>query len=153
MSRFRSRRVVLTVALLSMGVIVAACKADTSNPYLNTGPTPTTTTLTFTGSLINSGDTPVLRLTHTFTTTLAGTLTLTVTDNTPDSAIQIGFGLGVWDSGTSTCGSLLAYNNTATTGTAIIGNALAGSFCVQAYDVGNIPAGSQTNYTITVTHY
>jgi hypothetical protein len=76
-----------------------------------------------------------------------------MTVNQPDPALLIGFGIGSWDTTTSTCGPLLAWNNSATAGVSITGNALAGSFCVQVYDIGNLAAGAQTNYTITVTHY
>ena len=67
--------------------------------------------------------------------------------------LLVGFGIGSWDATTSTCGPLLAWNNSATPGTIIIGNALAGNFCVQVYDVGTLAAGAQTNYTLTATHY
>jgi len=153
MNWFRFRHGVLTVALLCAGVLSLGCKVDTSNPYYNTGPTPTALADTYSGTLDNSGDVPVLRLTHTLTTTNAGTMSITLTNNTPDPALTLGMGIGAWDTTTSTCGQLLAYNNSAVVGSLIIGNAIAGSFCVQVYDVGKLAAGAQTSYTITVTHY
>jgi len=149
----RLRGVVLSVTLVGLGVAAGACQTNANNPYLQLGPTPTTTTDTFTGTLINSADAPVLRLTHTFTSTYAGTVSIALTNNLPDAALVIGFGIGAWDSTTSTCGPLLAWNNTATPGTSITGNAVAGNFCLQVYDVGNLTSGAQTNYTLTVSHY
>lgn len=149
----RLRGAVASLALVGLALGTGACQSNANNPYLQLGPTPTTTTSTFTGTLTNSADTPVLRLTHTFTTTYSGTMTIILTDNQPDNTLKIGFGIGSWDATTSTCGPLLAWNSSATPGVSIIGNALVGSFCVQAYDVGNLAVGAQTNYTLTVTYY
>ena len=154
MSWFRARSVfAIAVGLLLLGMGAVGCSSNANNPYLDLGPTPTATTQTFTGTLDNSGDVPILRLTHTFTTTYDGTVTITLTANAPDASLLIGFGIGVWDSTASTCGPLLSWNNTATPGTIILGNAVAGNFCVQVYDVGNLAAGAQTNYAMEVTHY
>ncbi len=149
----RLRGAALSLALVGLALGSGACQNNANNPYLQLGPTPTTVTDTFTGTLNNSGDIPVLRLTHTFTTTYTGTVSIGMTVNQPDPALLIGFGIGSWDTTTSTCGPLLAWNNSATAGVSITGNALAGNFCVQVYDIGNLAAGAQTNYTITVTHY
>jgi len=147
----RLRGAVLSLALAGLALGTGACQG--SNPYTQLGPTPTVITSTFTGTLANSGDVPVLRLTHTFTTTYNGTVTLTLTANQPDTALVVGFGIGSWDATTSTCGPLLAWNNSAAQGASIIGNGLAGNFCTQVYDVGNLAVGAQTNYTLTVTYY
>jgi len=149
----RLRNAAWSLALVGLALGTGACGSNADNPYLQIGPTPTTTTDTFTGTLVNSAGAPVLRLTHTFVTAFTGTVTITLTDNQPDTALKIGFGIGSWDATTSTCGPLLAWNNSATPGVIIIGNALAGNFCVQVYDVGNLLAAAQTNYTLTVTHY
>ena len=149
----RLRGVAWSLALVSLAIGTGACGSNANNPYLQLGPTPTTATDTFTGTLSNSAATPVLRLTHTFSVTHAGTVSIALTANQPDSTLKVGFGIGAWDATTSTCGALLAWNNSATAGVSIIGNALAGSFCVQVYDVGNLAAGAQTNYTLTATHY
>jgi len=149
----RLRGVVFLLALFGLALGAGACTSNANNPYLQLGPTPTTTTDTFTGTLINSASSPVLRLTHTFTSTYNGTVAIALTANAPDSALVIGFGIGAWDSTASTCGPLLAWNNTATAGTSITGNALAGNFCVQVYDVGNLTAGASTTYSLSVQHY
>jgi hypothetical protein len=149
----RLRGAVWAVALVGLALGAGACTSNANNPYLQLGPTPTASTTTFAGTLINSADAPVLRLTHTFTTTYAGTATLGLTANTPDSGLVMGFGIGAWDATTSTCGPLLAWNNSSTVGTSIVGNALAGNYCVQVYDVGNLGSGAQANYTLSVTHY
>jgi len=151
MSWFRARSVVVLAVGLLLGMGAVGCSGSSSNPYLNYGPTPTAETLTFTGTLDNTGDVPVLRQTHTFTTTYNGTLSMTLTATTPSMAV--GFGIGQWDSTNSTCGPLLSWNNMATPGTVILGNAIAGSFCAQVYDVGNLAAGAQASYTLSVTHY
>lgn len=149
----RLRGVVCLLMIVGLALGAGACKSNADNPYLQLGPTPTTATDTFTGTLINSADAPVLRLTHTFTSTYSGTVSIALTANAPDASLVIGFGIGAWDSATSTCGPLLAWNNTATAGTSITGNALAGNFCIQVYDVGKLTAGAQTTYTVTVQHY
>jgi hypothetical protein len=149
----RRRGAVLFFVLMGMALGLSACQSDSTNPYLQIGPTPTATTDTFTGTLVNSSTVPILRLTHTFATTVAGSLSIILTDVQPDATIELGFGIGSWDAATSTCGPLLAWNNTGLPGISITGNAVIGSFCVQVYDVGKIPAETTTNYTLTVTHY
>jgi hypothetical protein len=150
----RLRGAVSFLALVGLALGTGACQGNTNNPYLQAGPSPTTTTDTFTGTLSNSGATPVLRLTHTFAVKYSGTLSILLKDNQPDTALRVGFGIGAWDATTSTCGPLLAWNNSATAGVSIIGSALAGNFCAQVYDdFGSLAAGAQTNYTLTVTHY
>ena len=149
-SRLRQLALILVVVSLAGGA--AGCGTAT-NPYIQTGPTPTSTTDTFTGTLTNDPTTPVLRVTHSFTTAYTGTLSMTMTDISPDASLVIGYGIGSWDATTSTCGQLIAWNNASSPGTTIIGNALAGSFCIQVYDVGNLASAATTTYTLTVTHY
>jgi hypothetical protein len=151
----RRRGAVMLLVLTGLALGLSGCSSDANNPYLQVGPTPTATTDTFTGTLVNSATAPALRLTHTFATTVSGSLTIILSANQPDSSLTLGFGIGAWDSATSTCGPLLAWNNTATPGISITGNAVAGNFCVQVYflDTTALAADLQTTYTLTVTHY
>jgi len=148
----RARELVLILVVASLAGAGAAC-GTANNPYIQTGPTPTATTDTFTGTLTNDPTIPVMRVTHTLTTTYTGAMSIVMTSIQPDSTLVLGFGVGTWDPTTSTCGQLLAWNNTTSPGTIIVGNALVGSFCIQVYDVGNLASGGTTTYTFTVTHY
>ena len=66
----------------------------------------------------------------------------------PDSAASVSLIFGTWNG--SAC-QLVLVNDNATTGTTLIGNASAGSFCVRVSDIGKLTG--PTTYTITVTHF
>lgn len=100
---------------------------------------------TFTGSVNQNG-----AITHTFMTTTSGTVSATLTTLGPDSTFVMGMALGTWNG--SSC-QLVLTNDQSTQGTVLIGGASAlGTFCVRAYDVGNIRPGTPFSYEITVAH-
>ena len=137
------RPIIRAVLLLALLAGTSACGDDEGTP---TDPTPTrpTTTETFSGTLTVNG-----AATHPFTATGSGTMTLTLTTLSPDSAATIGVSLGTFNG--TTCQIVLA-NDNATQGAVVTGNAgAAGNFCARVYDVGRL--GAPTDYTLTVVHF
>jgi ABC-type Fe3+-hydroxamate transport system substrate-binding protein len=138
MYRYRSRALLLAVAILAMG----AC----SNNALTTA-TPTTSpcpcTDGFAGTLSANG-----AFTHTFTITTLGSVSAAIVSLAPNSSQIVGFGLGVWN-GTS-C-TVASSTDIATTGSSITLNASsAGTLCVRLYDVGFIT--TPVLYQLQVVH-
>jgi hypothetical protein len=136
-------RLTRTLTFLTLVLSLAACGEDPFN--VPTAPsTPTTTTLTFSGSINQNG-----AATHTFTSQASGTLTATLTTLGPDSTFIMGMSLGTWNG--VVCQIVLAKDD-ATQGTVITGGVSAiGSLCVRLYDVGNIRAEPYT-YEVTIVH-
>jgi hypothetical protein len=135
-------RIVLAVLVPLVAAGVAACDEET--PTAPTPPDPVTES--FTGSVIQNG-----AQTHSFSTAGGGTVTATLRDVAPDSAIVIGFSLGNWSTTTSTCQIVIA-KDTAVNGDSLGGTMSGiGSLCVRVYDVGNIGA-TPTTYRVEVTH-
>jgi hypothetical protein len=129
----------MLVAVLAAGV--AACDDDT--PTTPNNPRDPVTE-TFTGQVTPSG-----ARTHTFSTARSGTVTATLKELAPDSALVVGFNLGNWD-GTS-C-QLVFSNTQASTGAVLSGTvAGAGNLCIIVNDVGNIGA-APASYTLEVVH-
>lgn len=135
------RRLCLQVLVLAALVAGAACGSNTDSTTPTT-PTPTSTTETFEGTLNKNG-----AVSHSFSVTAAGTVTVTAT--TLDPVATIGLALGTWNG--VACQVVIA-NDAATMGTTVTGTATAaGSLCARIYDA----AGSVTDpvaYTLTVVH-
>ena len=129
--------------LLAAAVTVAGCDND-----IDTAPDddPPTVTDTFTGSINPNGAS-----THTFPVAVAGTVTATLTEVTPDATIAVGFALGTWNATSSICQLSLPTDN-AVQGHILTGQVTgpAGTLCARIYDTGKL-TGS-INYTITVVH-
>jgi hypothetical protein len=138
--RRRSVRVLVLLTFLTGSV---AC-GDDETPTEPTQPTRPTTTETFSGTLTVNG-----AVTHPFTATGSGQMTLRLTTLSPDSAARVGLSLGTFTG--TTCQIVLA-NDNASQGAIVVGNAgAAGNFCARVYDVGQL--GAPTEYTITVEHF
>lgn len=133
-------KLLLVVVICSGG---AACDDDT--PQAPTTPSQTVTE-TFAGSVTQNG-----AQTHSFSTASSGTVTATLRDISPDSALVLGFSMGNWNATSSTCQILLA--NDAATGGAVLSGTMTGigTLCVRVYDVGNI-AATPAAYTVEVQH-
>ena len=126
----------------ALALTLASCGSSSSPDAV---PSPTRTTETFTGSLASKG-----AAYHPFAVATLGAVDVTLTKTDPVATITVG--LGVTQTASGACiPVLLAYNNTAATGTVISGTADVGSYCAAIYDVGNIGT-DPINYTITVTH-
>jgi len=130
-----------------MTAAVPLCGACGSTSGTSTvAPTPvTTTTEDFTATIDQLGS-----MTHAFSVAAAGTVEVKLTDVEP--LATMGLGVAVTTGGTA-CGSDIAQNNNAKSGTtALGGTAAVGSYCVRVFDAGNIPAATSVTYTVEVTH-
>ncbi|MGB2712643.1 MAG: hypothetical protein WBC51_00580 [Vicinamibacterales bacterium] len=129
----------MLVAVLAVGV--AACDDETpTSPNNPRDPV----TETFTGQVTPNG-----AKTHTFSTASSGTVTATLKEVAPDSALVIGFNLGNWDG--SSC--QLVFSNTQATKGAVLSGTVSGigNLCVIVNDVGNI-TDAPASYTVEVVH-
>jgi hypothetical protein len=131
---------VTLVAILAVGV--AACDDDT--PTTPNNPRDPVTE-TFTGEVTQSG----VKI-HTFSTAGSGTVTVTLKQVAPDSALVVGLSLGNW--GGSSC-QVVFDNAAATQGFAMPPATMSGigDLCVRVYDVGNIGT-TPASYTVEVVH-
>ncbi len=128
------------LVVLAMSLATAGCEAG------NTPIRPTNvTSQTLTGTLALGGV-----FTFPFTVTVTGTVTAVVENvigvSTPDQA-TVGLGIGTWDG--STC-TLILKNESATFNTAIVGTILAGNYCLQLYDVGQMT--EEIDYGVRLDH-
>ena len=136
------------LAVLRVGAIAtvaAACGSSTIAP--TTPPVrPAVITQTFSGTLAVQGASS-----HNFIVIVTGKIAVTLTSVGPPS-VPIGVGLGV-PSGLQ-CVLSFGQGSAATVepgpSPQINGTALAGTFCVEVYDVGNLTA--PTAYSVTVDH-
>lgn len=133
----------LAVWLLPIAMI--ACSGSTGTPTVPTL-TPPTINQNFTGSLAVQGVS-----TNNFTVTAAGQVEITLTSVGPP---PVAVGLALGSPSGLTCvlsfGSGAALTTLPGPSPQITGTALAGTFCVEVYDVGNLTG--TTNYSVTVLH-
>jgi len=132
----------LTVSAFILVCSVAAGCAD-DDPITGPIETPTEINETFTGTVTILGASS-----HVFTTERAGRADVILESLAPDSAASVSLIFGTWNG--SAC-QLIIVNDNATTGTTLIGNASAGSFCVRVSDIGRLT--EPTTYTIKVIHF
>jgi len=133
------------VALIALGSLAAgACNDDTPTvPTTPTNPTPVLTTETFTGSLTVNG-----AATHVFSSTVAGTVTATITALDPSASQVFGLSLGTWNG--AACQIVIA-NDAAVLNANVAGQVTAATnLCARVYDVGKLSEG--LSYTLTVLH-
>ena len=126
-------------------MLSAACGSKSTTTTTTATTAASTTTETFTGTIsANNGHT------YPFVSSV-GTITLTLTSVLPDSGVALGISLGTWSGSACTVGTGL-FNDTATKGTVITGQASSiASLCARVYDgAGQIVA--PTTYIITVVH-
>ena len=137
------QRAFLRAVMLAAAVAVAGCDNDVEN-QTPTQPPPTTTE-TFQGSVNVNG-----AATHTFDVAVAGAVTATLTEVTPDPAIAIGFALGTWNASSSICQQVIP-NDAALQGQILTGSASGrGTLCVRLFDNGKLTGA--LSYTVSVTH-
>jgi hypothetical protein len=135
----------LRLLTISAFIIVCSAAAGCADDDPITGPieTPTEITETFTGTVTILGAS-----THVFTTERQGQASVQLESLAPDSAAMVSLIFGTWNG--AAC-ELRIVNDNATTGTALIGNASAGSFCVRVSDIGRLT--EPTTYSIKVLHF
>ncbi|MEO8681800.1 MAG: hypothetical protein ABI665_22330 [Vicinamibacterales bacterium] len=128
---------VLIGALVSSG-------CGSNSPTAPTAPEVVTTTETFSGSINING-----AATHSFFTTVTGTVTATLTGLDPAETATIGLSLGTWNG--ISCNIIIASDKAVltqvVTGTV---STTAGSLCVRVYDTGSLIG--PTNYEVQVVH-
>ena len=132
--------------LLTAFVFVFVCSAAAGcgdDPVTAPVETPEQFTETFTGTVGILGAS-----TQVFTTTRAGQAQVQIGSLSPDGAAIISLIFGTWNG--QAC-QLVLVNDNATTGTALLGNASVGSFCVRLSDIGKLT--QPTDYSIKVTHF
>ena len=128
--------------LIGLTVLAAACDSGSQAPVSPTTPTLPVTD-TFTGSITVNG-----AMTFTLPAAGAGSLSATLTSLTPDTTVQVGFQMGVWNG--TTCQATLS-NDSSFQGTVILGQVNgAGTLCARIYDVGKLT--DSTAFEITVVH-
>jgi hypothetical protein len=133
-----------TAWVIVFGVLALAGCNNTTPP---TTPTGASTTVTFTGSVNQSG-----AVTNSFATVTSGTVTATLTTVGPDVTKPIGFALGTFNTTASTCQIVLA-NDLALQGATLSAAASsAGTYCVRLYDTGFVVADTPSTFTVTVVH-
>ena len=128
--------------MLSMMLSAVAC----SDPIPPVAPTPVSPTLEepFTGTLTVFGSNV-----HSFTVKEVGGLQVIISSVDPSAAI--GIGIGTPSVTTGTCTLLNRLTTVAGPGAQLSGTAtVAGNFCLQVYDVGNLV--ESVAYTVTVIH-
>lgn len=131
--------------MLLVTAALSLCSACGSAANSLAVPTPVTTTEDFTSTLDQLGS-----VTHAFSVATTGTVQVKLTDVEP--LATMGLGVAVTTGGTA-CGSDIAQNNNAKSGTtALTGTAAVGSYCIRVFDAGNIPADTEVTYTVEVTH-
>ena len=139
----RASKRLIAIALVILSCALSGCD-DEPTP---TTPTPVSVTDTFSGAVLTNS-----AQTHTFSTTTSGRVTATLKAIGADNTLVVGFGLGTWNTTTSSCSIVLA-NDAAPGGAVLTGTMTgAGSLCVRVYDVGNITAAASAAYTVEVVH-
>lgn len=102
-----------------------------------------TTTDTFSGTLAVGA-----AAVHPFVGKTAGTITLTLTSVGPDSATQLGLGLGTWDG--ATCAVQVSTTDAAVSTAYQASISGPGNYCVSLTAPGTLTG--DTTYTVQVTH-
>ena len=129
--------VVLAAALFAGG-----CDNEVENAPGPVAPSPTVTE-NFEGTINPNG-----AGNHTFSTVASGTVTVTLTEVTPDAALQVGLVLGTWNG--VICQMSMAMDP-AVQGNQILGVVSGpGSLCVRVHDNGRLSA--PLSYKVTVVH-
>ena len=128
--------------VVAAALSLAGCDNVVENAGGPTAPAPTVTE-NFEGTINVNG-----AQTHTFLTVAGGTITVLLSEVTPDATIPVGFVLGTWNG--VVCQMSLAMD-TAVQGNQLVGNVSgAGSLCVRVHDTGRLTA--PLNYKLAVTH-
>jgi hypothetical protein len=130
--------------VLAVVLAMTAAACDSGNPAAPapTPPSPNVTD-TFTGTLTLNG-----AMTYTFASIGAGGMAATLKTLSADSAIPVGFSVGVWNG--TTCQITLA-NDNAFQGTTILGSINGpGVLCTRVHDVGKLV--EPATFEITIVH-
>jgi hypothetical protein len=146
----RSLLLLPLIAALTLASSACSNSSDGSSTLPTATSSGTSSTETFSGSIIQNGT-----AVHSFTVKSGGyTLMAGFTSIEPSTVAALGLGIGAWDASTSTCGLNLTQNDVGRSGsTAVSGTAGSGNYCVRVYDGGNVASGVTATYTLQVQHY
>ncbi len=129
---------------------LAGCSNDNSSSSSVTTTTPSTPTGPVTdkfASIIYPQDV----ITHSFSASTAGTVTVQLTNAGPPADVTLGLGIGVPNPNAPGCSLLTAVNTAAGAAPQLTATVDIGTFCVSLFDIGNaIPAGE--SFSITIVH-
>jgi hypothetical protein len=140
------RTAMLAAITLLAAAAAAACHSTTTTAPTTTAAAPSTLTDTFTGTIAQTAN-----MSFPFTVAATGNVQVTLTDVEPLTTMALGIAIGSWDGTTCTPG--VATTDHAKSGVvALTGTAVAGSYCVQVSDAGNIPPTWTVSFTVQVTH-
>jgi hypothetical protein len=140
------RTAMLAAITLLAAAAAAACHSTTTTAPTTTAAAPSTLTDTFTGTIAQTAN-----MSFPFTVAATGNVQVTLTDVEPLTTMALGVAIGSWDGTTCTPG--VATTDHAKSGViALTGTAVAGSYCVQVSDAGNIPPTWTVSFTVQVTH-
>jgi hypothetical protein len=130
----------LAIALLPLALFAAGCSSSDSTPS-----TPTAHAVqTFNGTLQPLGTDM-----YSFTTTITGVVTVTLTNAGPPAGLTLGLGIGTPNG--SACTLIQSQQVQPANIAQISGTADPGSFCVTVFDPGTLTAPA--NYTVVVSHF
>ena len=129
-------------AMLVAALSAAGCSNNTTTSP--TTPTVTPVTDTFTGTLTHNGASSFA-----FSVSAGGLVYASLT-SVADPSVVVGLSLGTWNTGSSSCTTVIA-NDGALQGTTITASATGiGTLCARVYDVGKVV--DPLDYQITITH-
>jgi hypothetical protein len=135
------RALVAFVGMLAASLLAAACDNGPEPTVPTPGPT---VTETFTGTVNLNGS-----ITHSFTSSSAGSVTATITAVDPTGSI-VGFTLGTWN--TVACTAVVS-NDLATISSVLSGVTQSqASLCIKIHDPNGALTTNPVNYTVTVEH-
>src|ERR1044072_5284254 len=136
------------IAMFAVCVALSAAACGSTSSSSTTAPTTaaTPTTQTFSGTIAQTQS-----ATDPFTVNTTGSIQVTLTSVAPLATMAIGVGV---TTGGSACGTtnIVQNDNARANTTALSGVSVAGSYCVEVYDSGNIPDSSSATYTVQVVH-
>jgi hypothetical protein len=130
----------MKLLVATLCAVALACAACTEAVPAAPSVAPAAITETFTATLGVSGS-------NTHPITVQQVSRFVVTMVSIDPAVRVGMAVGSLSNGTCVA---LTTNSTVEAGGTISGTALAGSFCIEVYDVGTIT--DSATYTISVAH-
>jgi hypothetical protein len=134
----------ISAGVLSAGLLAGCGSSNTSTPTSPSTPSGPITE-NFASVLAAGGATS-----RTFVATQAGAVTVGLSDANPD--VKVGLGLGVPNGQGTICSLTYSVTTSKSTVAQISTTADQGSYCVEVFDVGNVPAKSAIAFQITVVH-
>jgi hypothetical protein len=134
----------IAAAAVSAGLLAGCGSSNSSTPTAPSTPTGPTTE-NFASVLAAGGATS-----RTFVAAQAGAITVGLSDANPD--VKVGLGVGVPNGQGAICSLTYSLTTSKSTVAQVSTTVDQGSYCVEVFDVGNIPAKSAIAFQITIVH-